>query len=85
MSFCPGVVRDIIVGSCLLRDRLTAQSYRHFLEAILPGLLEDVPSAVRQRVCGFSMMELQRGMGKVCGCGRLTVENRLRGLLDCRM
>jgi hypothetical protein len=36
------------VGPYLLPDRLTAQRYRDFLETVLPGLLEDVPLAVRQ-------------------------------------
>jgi hypothetical protein len=38
------------VGPYLLPDRLTAQRSRDFLETVLPGLLEDVPLAVRQRL-----------------------------------
>jgi hypothetical protein len=38
------------VGPYLPPDRLTAQLYRGFLETVLPGLLEDVPLAVRQRL-----------------------------------
>jgi hypothetical protein len=45
-----GIVGDIVVGPCLLSERLTAQRYREFLETVLPGLLEDVPLAVRQRL-----------------------------------
>jgi hypothetical protein len=37
-----------IVGLYLLLDRLTAQRYRDFLEAVLPGLLEEAPVALRQ-------------------------------------
>jgi hypothetical protein len=65
VSFCAGIVGYIVVGSCLLPDRLTAQRYLHVLETVLPGMLEDVPSSVRQRLYGFSTMELQRSMGKV--------------------
>jgi hypothetical protein len=42
------IIRDIVVGPCLLPDRLTAQ-YHDFLETVLPGLLEDVLLAVMQR------------------------------------
>jgi hypothetical protein len=35
------------VGPYLLPERLTAQRYRDFLETVLPGLLEDVPLAVK--------------------------------------
>jgi hypothetical protein len=44
------IVGDIVVGLYLLPDRLTAQRYRDFLETVLPGLLEDVPRAVKQRL-----------------------------------
>jgi hypothetical protein len=44
------IVGDIVVGPCLLPDRLTAQRYRDFLETVLAGLLEDVPLAVSQRL-----------------------------------
>jgi hypothetical protein len=37
------------MGPYLLPDRLTAQLYHDFLETVTPGLLEDVPLAVRQR------------------------------------
>jgi hypothetical protein len=46
----PGTVGDNAVGHYLLPDRLTAQRYRDFLETVLPGLLEDVPLAVRQKL-----------------------------------
>jgi hypothetical protein len=45
-----GTIRDIALGSCLQYDRLTAQRYCDFLETVLPGLPEDVPLAVRQRL-----------------------------------
>jgi hypothetical protein len=38
------------VGPYLLPDRLTTQRYRDFLETVVPGLLEDVPLAVTQRL-----------------------------------
>jgi hypothetical protein len=38
------------VGPYLLRDKLIAQRCSGFLETVLPGLLEDVPVAVRQRL-----------------------------------
>jgi hypothetical protein len=41
---------DIVVGAILLPDRLTAQRYLDFLETVVPGLLEDVPLVVRQRL-----------------------------------
>jgi hypothetical protein len=50
VSIWAGIVGDIVVGPYLLPDRLTAQRYRDFLETVLPGLLEDVPLAVRQRL-----------------------------------
>jgi hypothetical protein len=34
----------------LLPDRLTVQRYRDFLETVLPGLFEDVPLVVRQKL-----------------------------------
>jgi hypothetical protein len=63
-----GIVGDIVVGLYLLPDRLTAQRYRDFLETLLPGLLEDVPLAVRQHL-RFQHDELQRTMGKISGSG----------------
>jgi hypothetical protein len=54
VSFSVGVsasiVGDTVVNPYLLPDRLTAQRYRDFLETVLPGLLADVPLAVRQRL-----------------------------------
>jgi hypothetical protein len=47
VSVWAGVDGDIVMGPYLLPDRLTAQRYRDFLETVLPGLLEDVPLAVR--------------------------------------
>jgi hypothetical protein len=46
VSVLAGIVGDIVVGPYLL----PAQQYRDFLETVLPGLLEDVPLAVRQRL-----------------------------------
>jgi hypothetical protein len=43
-------IKDIVVGPCLLPDRVTAQRYRDSLGTVQPGLLEDVPLAVRQRL-----------------------------------
>jgi hypothetical protein len=45
-----GFVGNIVLGPYLLPDRPTAQRCREFLETVLPGLLEDVPLAVRQRL-----------------------------------
>jgi hypothetical protein len=50
VSVWAGIIGDIVVGPYLLSDLLTAQRYRDFLETVLPGLLEDVPLAVRQRL-----------------------------------
>jgi hypothetical protein len=50
VSVWAGIVGDIVVGPYLLPDRLTAQRYRDFLETVLPGLLEVVSLAVRQRL-----------------------------------
>jgi hypothetical protein len=41
------IVRDIVVGPYLQPDSQIAQSYRYHLENVVPGLLEDVPLAVR--------------------------------------
>jgi hypothetical protein len=38
------------MGPNLLPDTRTTQPYRDFLETVLPGLLEDVSLAVRQRL-----------------------------------
>jgi hypothetical protein len=50
VSVWAGIVGDIVVGPYLLPGRLTAQRYRDFLKTVLPGLLEDVPLTVRQRL-----------------------------------
>jgi hypothetical protein len=50
VSVWAGIVGVTVVGPYLLPDRLTAQRYHGFLETVLPGLLEDVPLAVRQRL-----------------------------------
>jgi hypothetical protein len=42
------IVLDIVMGPCLLPDRLTAQQYRNLLETALMGLHEEVSLAVRQ-------------------------------------
>jgi hypothetical protein len=44
-----GIVGNIVLGHCLLTDRLTIQLlvYHNFLEIVLPGLLEIVPLAVK--------------------------------------
>lgn len=42
-----GIIGDILIGPHVLPNRLTGQAYRHFLEEILPGLLEEVPLATR--------------------------------------
>jgi hypothetical protein len=52
----------------LLPDRLTARRYRDFLETVLPGPLEDVPQAVRQKLW-FQHDELQRTIGNMFGSG----------------
>jgi hypothetical protein len=49
-STSAGIVKDIVVGTCLLSDRLTAQRYHDFLETVLLGLHEDVSLAVRLRL-----------------------------------
>jgi hypothetical protein len=50
ISVWAGIFGDIVMGPNLLPDRLTAQRYCDFLETVLPGLLENVPLAVRQRL-----------------------------------
>jgi hypothetical protein len=42
-----GIIGDILVGFHVLPQRLTGNSYRHFLENDLPTLLEDLPLAIR--------------------------------------
>jgi hypothetical protein len=50
ISVWAGIIRDILMGACLLSDSLTAQWYCDFLDTVLPGLLEGMPLAVRQRL-----------------------------------
>jgi hypothetical protein len=47
VSIWAGIVKDIVVGPCLLNEMLTAQWYRDFLETVLLWLFKDVPLAVR--------------------------------------
>jgi hypothetical protein len=42
-----GIIGDVLVDSHVLPQRLTGNSYRHFLENDLPTLLEDLPLAIR--------------------------------------
>jgi hypothetical protein len=51
----------------MLPDKTTAQRC-DFLETVLPGLLEDVPQAVRQKLW-FQHDKLQRTMGNMFGIG----------------
>jgi hypothetical protein len=46
-----GIIGDVLVGSQVLPQRLTGNSYRHFLENDLPKLLEDLPFAIRAHMC----------------------------------
>jgi hypothetical protein len=87
-----GVIENIVVGSYLLPDRLTAQRYLDFLENIVPGLLQDVLLAMRQRLwfqhAGESVHlgEDVRGWLKVTYPGKLLdAEDRLHGLLGRRI
>jgi hypothetical protein len=48
VSIWDGVVEDIDVGPCQLPDRQSDQRHHDFHETVLPGLLEDIPQAVRQ-------------------------------------
>jgi hypothetical protein len=50
VSVWAGIFGDIVLGSYVLSERPTTQRYRDFLETLLPGLLEDVPLAVRRRL-----------------------------------
>jgi hypothetical protein len=50
ISVWTGIVGAIVISPYLLSDSLTAQRYCHYQETVLPGLLEDVPLAVRQRL-----------------------------------
>ena len=42
-----GIIGDHLIGPHFLPPRLNGDTYRQFLEEILPGLLEDVPLATR--------------------------------------
>jgi hypothetical protein len=42
-----GIIGDVLVGPHVLPQRLTGNSYVHFLENDLPTLLEDLPLAIR--------------------------------------
>jgi hypothetical protein len=42
-----GIIGDVLVGPRVLPQRLTGNSFRHFLENNLPTLLEDLPFAIR--------------------------------------
>jgi hypothetical protein len=53
------------VGPCLLPDRPTAQRYNDFLRAVQPGLVEDVPLAVRQKLW-FQHNGAPGTVGKLC-------------------
>jgi hypothetical protein len=50
ISIWAGIVGNIVMKPCLLPGRLPTQQYNVFLETVLPGLLEDVPLAVRQKL-----------------------------------
>lgn len=43
-----GIVGDFLIGPHFLPPRLNGQEYRHFLEFVLPELLEEVPLAGRE-------------------------------------
>jgi hypothetical protein len=45
-----GILGDIIFNACLLLERLIAQGHHLFVETVPPGLLEDEPQGVRQRL-----------------------------------
>lgn len=45
-----GITNDFLIGPFVLPQRLSGQNYRYFLEEDLPGLLDDVPLDVRQRM-----------------------------------
>jgi hypothetical protein len=42
-----GIIGDVLIGFHVFPQRLTGNSYRHFLENGLPTLLEDLPLAIR--------------------------------------
>lgn len=48
VSVWDGIIVGIFFSSCLLSDSVTNQRYRHFLETVLPRLLEGVSLAVKQ-------------------------------------
>lgn len=43
-----GIIGDQLVGPCVIPERLNADNYLEFLNANLPGLLEDIPLLVRR-------------------------------------
>ncbi|XP_070529809.1 uncharacterized protein [Cardiocondyla obscurior] len=45
-----GVIGNQVIGPHFLPPRLTGECYQHFLENVLPGLLEDVPLETRRRI-----------------------------------
>ena len=45
-----GIFGNYLLGPHVLHGRLTGESYLHFLQNILPCLLEDVPLATRRAI-----------------------------------
>ncbi|KOC71338.1 hypothetical protein WH47_05048 [Habropoda laboriosa] len=45
-----GICDDFVVGPYILPDRLNGPTYIHFLEHVLPGLLEEIPLEIRRNM-----------------------------------
>jgi hypothetical protein len=50
LVFGAGIVDDVVMGTYLVPDKLSAPWHRDFLRTVLPGLLEVVTLAARQRL-----------------------------------
>jgi hypothetical protein len=50
LVFVAGIVDDIAMGTYLVPEKLSAPRHRDFLQNVLPGLLEVVALAARQRL-----------------------------------
>lgn len=50
LNLWAGIVNNTLIGPFELPARLNGESYLHFLQEVLPGLLEDVPLVVRQNM-----------------------------------
>ena len=45
-----GIINDMLIGPAIVEDRMTGDSYLHFLQNDLPEHLEDVPLDTRRHM-----------------------------------